>query len=226
MGTCRRKYGELTRPVWSIHRIENPSSTHLGMLQNFVGDVTNDLQFTSREVNTWREKKATAHMDLATPAPESDPFTKLATGILLPIYHKLVGQHIGSGDKWQDNTGYSYTTYSSPKIHKVGTLITTVLASLLPILTIYILNLLDTTNKRIGLTAAFTAPFALAIATFSSAKRVELFAADCDVSTLLIESLLTHLTSHRFAAVEVVFIGSALSAASAQGAASNSTSTS
>lgn len=51
------------------------------------------------------------------------------------------------------------------------------IASLMPVLTIAVLNQIQSTNNRILMTAVITALFAGAIAAFTQAKRVEIIAA-------------------------------------------------
>ncbi|KAK0667527.1 hypothetical protein QBC41DRAFT_347926 [Cercophora samala] len=69
------------------------------------------------------------------------------------------------------------------------------MASALPVLSIYRLNKIKSSEARIGVTAAFTVTLAVLMGIFSSAKRSEMIAATAT-----------------FAAIEVVFIGSALEA--------------
>jgi VIT1/CCC1 family predicted Fe2+/Mn2+ transporter len=80
------------------------------------------------------------------------------------IYHRLLGQDLKTGQIVDEATGH--TSYSNSRINKASNVITTVLASLFPVLTIYVLNQLPSTNLRIGITAAFTAVFAFMIAIF------------------------------------------------------------
>jgi hypothetical protein len=60
---------------------------------------------------------------------------------------------------------------------KASNMIAVIVASTLPVLTIFVLNSVDSTTDRIGWTVFFTAVFAAILALFSSAKRAELFAA-------------------------------------------------
>ncbi|KAK4199459.1 hypothetical protein QBC40DRAFT_254963, partial [Triangularia verruculosa] len=159
-----------------------------GWLRDFKGG-NSFLQ--DNEAFTWTDTQPSSYFCLSAPAKETDPFTTFVTEKLLRAYHHLLGHRIGTGNVVDAERGH--VSYSSSRISKASSLITTVLASTLPVLTILVLHRLDNTDVRIGVTAVFTAVFALAIALFSDAKRVEIFAATAT-----------------FAAVEVVFIGSAL----------------
>ena len=68
-------------------------------------------------------------------------------------------------------------SYSESKLLKAGTFIATVLSSTMPVLSIYVLFIYKNTYIRIGIAAAFTAVFAGMLAFFSSARRIEVFAA-------------------------------------------------
>lgn len=96
-------------------------------------------------------------------------------GNALTIYHWLFGKCINAGRILDEETGL--TSYSDAKINRVSNIIATVLASTLPVVTIFVLNVLPNTNLRVGLTILFTAIFALVLVTFTSARRVEIFAA-------------------------------------------------
>ena len=149
--------------------------SQLDTLKDWLRDRNGKPFLTGYEAETWADKKRTTYMCLKPRAAESDPFTRFVSNVLLGLYHRLLGQRLGTGDNLDTATGH--TSYSSPSISKISSLITTILASILPVLTIYILNQLPSSNLRIGVTAAFTAAFALVITVFSSAKRVEIFMA-------------------------------------------------
>ena len=114
-------------------------------------------------------------MCLKPPNGESDPFTRYISNVLLEIYHHLVGQTVGTGQTLDTATGH--TSYSSASISRVSNMITIILASILPVLSIHVLDQLSTVNQRVGVSAAFTTAFAFTTAVFSSARRVDIFLA-------------------------------------------------
>ena len=67
-------------------------------------------------------------------------------------------------------------SYDDSKIEYATRIITTVMASIVPAISILILYVLKNTYARIGLTALLSSVFALLLATCSSAKKVEIFA--------------------------------------------------
>ncbi|KAI8306539.1 hypothetical protein K4K61_004396 [Colletotrichum sp. SAR11_59] len=125
------------------------------------------------ESHTWEGNEERIYMCLRPKAPEDDSFTR----------------HAETVDEISGHVSYSHDF-----IRRIGNLGTTILACIMPVLTIFVLNIVHSTNLRILVTLIFTAVFALLIATFSNAKKVEIFSATAT-----------------FAAVDVVFIGSAVS---------------
>ncbi|KAK4183289.1 hypothetical protein QBC35DRAFT_535841 [Podospora australis] len=86
----------------------------------------------------------------------------------------------GAGEVVDIEAGY--TSHSGTKIAQASGIIATVLASVLPVLTILVLNRFESTDARLGVTALFTGLFVLMVATFSDAKRIEIFAATATFS--------------------------------------------
>ncbi|KAK2744187.1 hypothetical protein CKAH01_18354 [Colletotrichum kahawae] len=123
---------------------------------------------------------------------DEDSFTRFTSNIIIWAFHQILGHRLKFGETI--DTTSQHVSYSQSSVKRMSNLATTVMASIMPVLTIFVLNIISSTNLRILVTMVFTAVFALLIATFSNAKKVEIFAATAT-----------------FAAVEVVFIGSALS---------------
>lgn len=143
-------------------------------LKDWLRDEKGKPFLSGHEAETWVENK-NRYMCLKPPNAESDPFTRYTSNVLLGLYHRLVGQTVGTGQTLWTATGH--TSYSNASINRVSNIITTILASIMPVLNIYVLNQLSTVNQQIGVTAAFSAAFACTIALFSSARRVDIFLA-------------------------------------------------
>lgn len=71
----------------------------------------------------------------------------------------------------------SLVSYSYSKLSRASNVVALVVSSVLPVITIFILNLVNTTNQRISRTLLFTAMFAVLLAVFSNAKGAEIFGA-------------------------------------------------
>ena len=100
----------------------------------------------------------------------------------------LTNSETKSPDKFIDG---NIRRYSEKKVAKVTQGVVAALSALLPTLAILVLYFVTSMKTRIGLVILFTTVFAVLLALFTSAKRVEIFSATA-----------------AFAAVEVVFVGS------------------
>ncbi|KAE9374805.1 hypothetical protein N431DRAFT_557033 [Stipitochalara longipes BDJ] len=84
-----------------------------------------------------------------------------------------------------------FSKYSDARLIAAIEIVSTVISSMLPISSIIILYYVSSQRARLGIILGFTALFSLALATFTKARRVEIFAG-----------------TSAFAAVQVVFISS------------------
>lgn len=76
--------------------------------------------------------------------------------------------------------------YEDSKLDLASSLISVIISSTLPVLTIFVLNATETTAARIGFTVLFTAVFSILLVLFTSAKRVEIFAATATLVSLYV----------------------------------------
>ncbi|KAI1151268.1 hypothetical protein F4825DRAFT_451676 [Nemania diffusa] len=186
------EYNTLLLQVSQLSQAPSPSKSQLHELQRWLRDKEGGDNFLKvTEFNTWEDPEPTKYIVVKKAAIEDDYLTKFISHILLLIFHRLFGHRWKVGKIIDRRSGL--TSYSDTKISRAGSIFAAILSSALPVLSIFVLNNLHSTTLRIAVTLVFTTVFALALAAFSSAKRVEIFAATAT-----------------FAAVEVVFIGSAL----------------
>ncbi|KAI0450730.1 hypothetical protein F5B21DRAFT_489794 [Xylaria acuta] len=186
------EYNALLLQVSQLSQAPNPNRSQLKELQRWLRDEKGGADFLkATEFNTWEETEPNKYIVMKNTATEDDFLTKLISNVLLIIFHRLIGERWKTGKIIDQRSGL--TSYSDTKISRAGSIFAAALSSALPVLAIFVLNRLHSTTARIGVTLAFTTVFALVLAAFSSAKRVEIFAATAT-----------------FAAVEVVFIGSAI----------------
>ncbi|KAG8162479.1 hypothetical protein KVR01_008244 [Diaporthe batatas] len=113
------------------------------------------------------------------------------TRVVARIFHRLAGEKMKVGTVIDEEA--ALVSYSDSKLNQASNVLALVVSSVLPVMTIFVLNIVPSTNQRIGLTMLFTAVFAVLLAIFSNAKGAEIFGATAT-----------------FAAIEVVFIGSAI----------------
>ncbi|KAI3390439.1 hypothetical protein diail_9645 [Diaporthe ilicicola] len=146
------------------------------------------------EFFTWRDKNTEAYISLRSAQDDSYVFSRFMAQVVARIFHRFVGEKMKIGTVIDEEA--SLVSYSDSKLSRASNVVALVMSSVLPVMTIFVLNTVNTTNQRIGLTMLFTAVFAALLGTFlsfSNAKTVEIFGATAT-----------------FAAIEVVFIGSAL----------------
>ncbi|KAK8097449.1 hypothetical protein PG984_016588 [Apiospora sp. TS-2023a] len=181
-----------TQAVSQIERLREPDKQQLKELQEWLGDSRGGNNFPLElELTTWLDKDRSQYVCPGPARAEPDFFTTLLSRHVVRLYHHLWGRRGPSKHIIDDESGLR--CYDDSIINRVAAVATVIVASTLPVLTIYILNVLPTKELRIGVTAILTAVFAGMLAAFSSAKRAEIFAATAT-----------------FAAVEVVYIGSTL----------------
>ncbi|KAI0197266.1 hypothetical protein EV127DRAFT_507520 [Xylaria flabelliformis] len=186
------EYNALLLQVSQLSQALSPRKSQLHELQRWLRDEKGGNNFLKvTEFNTWEDPEPNEYIAVKKTATEDDYLTKLVSNILLLIFHRLFGQRWKAGKIIDQRSGL--ISYSDTKISRAGNIFAAALSSALPVLSIFVLNNLHSTTLRIAVTLVFTTIFALVLAAFSSARRVEIFAATAT-----------------FAAVEVVFIGSAI----------------
>ncbi|CAG7555220.1 unnamed protein product [Fusarium equiseti] len=181
--------------IAELSKLPSPQKSQLEALQDWLTDPKGGDNFTAKmggtELYTWKPKDVTKYISLRKPAEDSDPFTKFMMDVMARIFHRIFNQKIKTGRIVDVES--ELTSYSDSNLIKASNLVAVMVSSALPVLTIFVLNSLPSTTLRLGLTVLFTVVFAVVLELFTSAKRIEIFAATAT-----------------FAAVEVVFIGSAL----------------
>ncbi|PVH83441.1 hypothetical protein DL98DRAFT_513322 [Cadophora sp. DSE1049] len=193
-------YNEILLQVAQVHALKEPEKSKLDFLQSWL--VMKDMgagQIEGREGLAWDDPSDL--LALASVAPDTAPFSNWATGRFLTFFHYVWGyKHNSHSREINPEAGPDLAHYEETVLVKYTRYVITILASLLPIVCIVILWAVHSVGWRLGIMAIFTAAFASILVVFTSAKEVEIFA-----------------STAAFAAVEVVFIGSALAGNSTGG---------
>ncbi|KAL8878646.1 MAG: hypothetical protein Q9198_003587 [Flavoplaca austrocitrina] len=187
-----KEYNELLLQTSRLNSLNAPEASQLEALREWLGDPRGGANFLKQsESRIWEDEDGFSFVNVGKIKGERDMFTKFTSWFVISVLHRysclprIVGRVVDA------ETGM--VSYDESKLFHAGTITATVLSSTFPVFSIFILFIVKNTYCRIGVAAGFTAIFAIFLACFSSAKRVEIFAATAT-----------------FAAVEVVFIGSAL----------------
>ncbi|KAH6856269.1 hypothetical protein B0I37DRAFT_366960 [Chaetomium sp. MPI-CAGE-AT-0009] len=168
--------------------------SQLKSLKGWLRDSQGGSSFlTDFEAETWNDDNLRSYLCLESTSTKGDPFTRWLLSSVVQVYDRVLGRRIGSGEILDERTGDK--SYSSDRVNRASNIFVAIMASALPVLAIFALNIIPSTEGRLGATAGFTITFAVLMGIFSSAKRAEIIAATAT-----------------FAAIEVVFIGSALGA--------------
>ncbi|KAH7324039.1 hypothetical protein BKA65DRAFT_406916, partial [Rhexocercosporidium sp. MPI-PUGE-AT-0058] len=168
-----------------------PDRTRLKFLVTWIQDVRMGyVHLLGSDSDIWSKAEV---LDMVTlQAPTADNlFTTWISESAIPAFHRLLGRFWRpESDEHLRNT----VLYGDSSLIRLTKLFTTVLACLLPIISIVILYIVDSMSKRLGIIGALTAAFSLCMGLVTSASMADIFAATA-----------------AFAAVQVVFVGSTTS---------------
>ncbi|MCJ1403531.1 hypothetical protein MMC11_006754 [Xylographa trunciseda] len=170
-----------------VSKLETPDEADLQRLREWLDrEQGNFLQGHERE--TWAPVN---DYDQATLAARSDGLSRSTATGFMRLYDWLWGRRSERTIIADSTTGQRF--YPDSNVKFVAKVFTSVLASLIPGIIVLALNFIDSTTKRIGAMLAFTSFFAFVLSYWTLAETIDIFAATA-----------------AFAAVEVVFIGSAI----------------
>lgn len=123
----------------------------------------------------WEDEDGFSFVNVGKVRGERDIFTKFTSWLVISVLHRYFCLPSIAGRVVDAETGM--VSYDESKLIRAGTITATVLSSTFPVISILILYIVKSTFGRIGIAAGFTALFAIFLASFSSARRVEIFAA-------------------------------------------------
>ncbi|KAI0156186.1 hypothetical protein BJ166DRAFT_594381 [Pestalotiopsis sp. NC0098] len=185
-------YGALHNAL-PLERATTPSQQDLKFLRLWLERAKfGDGFLEGIEAGTWQQDDFEYMSLKSAPADTTqDWLAKLLSGKALEVYNRYIGRYSKDEEKILDGR---IRYYAPEKIKRAGDGIVVALSAVLPTLAILVLYFVKDMIQRIGLVILFTAVFAIAMAVFTGAKKIEIFSATA-----------------AFAAVEVVYIGSTAS---------------
>jgi VIT1/CCC1 family predicted Fe2+/Mn2+ transporter len=149
--------------------------SQLSVLQEWLTDAKGGNCFQKgSEARLWEDTKS-AFVAIKSSAGEQDTFTCLFTKLFTGVYHRIWGESTTLGTVVDEESGLM--SYDESKINLCSQIFTTIISSILPVLTILVLYIIHSTYWRIAASIVFTALFSAFLAIFSTARRVEIFAA-------------------------------------------------
>ncbi|KAH6677396.1 hypothetical protein B0J14DRAFT_341472 [Halenospora varia] len=105
----------------------------------------------------------------------SDPFSRWLSDSFIPFFHNILGKKFKNSLAEDPESGIGQ--YSEKHLSAAVNILGTVMASVLPIVSIVVLYFVTSTVVRLGLTIVFTGLFSCALALMTRARRVEIFTA-------------------------------------------------
>lgn len=169
-----------------LHQLPNPNKHDLRVLREWYSDPDFGGMFMPLpETNAWHEDVTEDLVALSARKTDGDVFTGWITDTVMPRFHKIIGHRF----KDRDENTLLYN-YRDSKFNSAANTISIILSSLFPPASIFALYYVKGQAIRLGLIMIFSAVFTGCLAVFTSAKRVEIFAATVAL-----------------ASVQVVFIG-------------------
>ncbi|KAH8776511.1 hypothetical protein F5883DRAFT_248746 [Diaporthe sp. PMI_573] len=179
------KYNERLLRQAMLAKLEGPNKLDLEFLKEWLErDSMGAFPILGPDMEAWNHSE-----DLVALKPRSpqDPTSRWFTATVFPLYHKLIGHKVK--DPESPELGDGLYNYKESILSSTANIFTTVLASLLPLLSITVLYTIQSDTIKLGVIVIFSACFSLALALTTNARRIEIFAATA-----------------AFAAVNVVFL--------------------
>ncbi|KAK4565360.1 hypothetical protein LTR86_003977 [Recurvomyces mirabilis] len=183
------KYNAALVQVAEVSKLRHADERRLSDLQTWLEDSDLGGDFLqATEAQPWTKRHESDLAVLEGPPAEEESLLPALAELPLNLIHCCLGSRGSRRRKPDEETGVFQ--YDDDGLRRLNKLITTTIASLLPVVAIVVLYAVQGTWRRIYVTIGFTTCFGMALA-MTSAKISEIFAATA-----------------AFAAVEVVFIGS------------------
>ena len=175
----------LTTIVAQLSKLHQPRDDYLTSLREWLMDPKGGRSkgiFNGREAFIWDERDVRGEkvehdlVTLATPRGERDLFTQYIIYPFLGLFHQIWGRR-KLNKRFVIDEESGYVEYSEEKIDRVGTIISTTVASILPVIAVLGLFFVKSLVRRLYTMVGITAAFAILLAVMSNAKRIEIFAA-------------------------------------------------
>jgi hypothetical protein len=161
-----------------INRLGKPDNHDLSHLQDWLQrEAFGNLALIGADSETWGRlhQPINSHADLLTLNSTGceDDFSRWFSRTFIAWFHRTFRQpSLNSVD-----LEAGIMSYSSRTIERYTSFVTTIVASLLPILSTAVLFCVPSMKLRLGLIVLFTLIFAACVSSFTSAKRGEIFVA-------------------------------------------------
>ncbi|KAH0840788.1 hypothetical protein FOPE_05905 [Fonsecaea pedrosoi] len=198
-----REYNESLLQYKELCTLQNPTKHDLKMLRvwlehrdhgdNFLGGVERDIFHIDDPDNPSCDDRSSDLVTVSHEAVEKDFFSRWVSDELVGRFHNLIGR------RWKRPVDPECGIYNYRKTHvrALSHLVGVVLASAIPAASIFTLYFVNNMVDRLGVLLAYSALFSICLAIFTTARRVEIFAATAAYVTFLsVLALSWNLESH------------------------------
>ncbi|POS69131.1 hypothetical protein DHEL01_v212473 [Diaporthe helianthi] len=167
------KYNERLLRQAMLAKLDGPNKIDLGFIKEWLErDSMGAFPIFGPDMDAWSH---TEDLIALKPRSPQDPTSRWFTATIFPLYHGLIGQKVK--DPESPELGDGLYNCNEAILSSRANIFTTVLASLLPVLSITVLYTIHADIIKLGLIVVFSACFSLALALTTNARRIEIFAA-------------------------------------------------
>lgn len=159
-----------------ISQLKKPSSNSIKALKACLENYQTTDFLLGADSSVWTDPSTRGDLIALNPVYDFDHLTLWLIKAFLGLFHDLVGRWYKSppGTEGADRT---VVHYDDARLQTPAVVLSTFLASLLPVLSIVVLYLVESMPERLAIVAVFTSTFSVALALVTTATRVETFAA-------------------------------------------------
>ncbi|KAK2607899.1 hypothetical protein N8I77_006542 [Diaporthe amygdali] len=167
------KYNERLLRQALLAKLEGPNKLDLEFLQEwFQRESMGAFPILGPDMDAWNHTEDLVALKSRSP---KDPTSSWFITTIFPLYHRLIGQKLKNPES--PELGDGIYNYKESILSSAANVFTTVVASLLPLLSITVLYIIQSNTMKLGVIVAFSACFSLALALMTNARRIEIFAA-------------------------------------------------
>ncbi|SLM38568.1 hypothetical protein LPUS_08827 [Lasallia pustulata] len=186
-----KEYNAALLEYRELCKLQTPNQRSLEALREWLARPRcGDYFLRGIEADVWDAGEAEQAADLVSLSEvhvNRDVFSKFLAFYIVPLYHRYFHRRV----KKPDDPESGLYSYKESTLMTVTHIVGITLGTLIPTAAIFVLYYVHDMVARLGAILAFSALFSLALAVFTKAKKVEIFAATA-----------------AFASVQVVFVGS------------------
>lgn len=138
----------IDRAVSQVDALPMPLPSQLKGVRDELNDGANSF-LVGAEVDTWDNPEVKDYMALNSELSDADIFTRSIEDFITGPYHRHIGHRLQTGKLIDEETGTR--SYDPKRIGKASAVVATVLSAVLPVLTIFALNRLETRTNDLDL---------------------------------------------------------------------------